>query len=320
MSYTVIFNACGGTLTQQAQEIRGFLQASRIALDGCAVLLHTEKMPDPEMLRELPAAKVILLRLADYQPENALAAVTGLLGDDPPGLLLFAGDFAGRELAVRISCRLGGSAMVGVVSIAQGSSVVCTKNVYANNMQAELALLRAPACISVARGARVAAQQDEMAPNKTVIECRDCTDLHEDSHVVERRDIPPTGSSGLQDAPFVVAAGRGVKSREDARLMEEAAADMGAQFGVSRPLAMNAWVPLDHLIGVSGAMLAPKLCISVGISGAGAFLAGVESAGYLVAVNTDPNAAVMKAADVAVVDSYETFMPELVKLIKQDRG
>ena len=321
MSYTVILNACGHTLAMQAQEMRGFLKASGMATDGRAILLHTGDEPALSDLQEVPAAEIVLLRLAAYQPENALAALVDFLGKAPPPLLLFAGDYTGRELAVRLACRLGGSPLVGVTSLQQGTQgVVCTKKVYANNMQAELALLQPPACISAAEGRRTAADPGGADKTALITQRRDCTSLHHDSHVLSRQELPDAEGGGLADAPFVLAAGRGVKSREDTQKLVDIAAEMGAELGVSRPLAMNAWAELNRLIGVSGAMLAPKVCLAVGVSGAGAFLAGVEGAQHLIAVNTDPDAAIMQAADVAVVDSYEAILPELVKLIKRDRG
>ena len=62
---------------------------------------------------------------------------------------------------------------------------------------------------------------------------------------------------------------------------------MGAAFGVSRPVVMNAWAPADRLVGVSGARTAPAVCIVVGASGAPALHWGIERAGFIVAVNSD---------------------------------
>ena len=81
-----------------------------------------------------------------------------------------------------------------------------------------------------------------------------------------------------------------------------AAARMGAAFGVTRPVAMNAWAGPDRQIGVSGTRTAPAVCIVAGASGAPAFLWGVERAGFIAAVDTDDRAAIVGESDASVVD------------------
>ena len=85
---------------------------------------------------------------------------------------------------------------------------------------------------------------------------------------------------------------------------------------VSRPAAMNAWKPMNRLIGVSGAMVGPEVCITAGVSGAAAFYAGIEKSKFIVAINTDEKAPIMKMADVAIVDDFLPIMEELNNICK----
>lgn len=319
MKYMMILNGCGESLKTQSEEMAAFLERSRLLpADGHAVILYTDEQVVTAQLAYAPVQQVTLLRLVRYQPENALAALTDLL-TEPPALLLFSGDYAGRELSVRLACRLGGSSLIGVTGMtAQREAFLCTKNAYANNMTAEIRLSALPACLSISRGARVPIT--ERAGGKQITERRDHTALEQDRFVLKRHFTADQPGGGLADADFVLAAGRGVSTKQEIEWLAETAETLHAGFGVSRPPAMNAHATLDQLIGVSGRMLSPKLCIAVGVSGAGAFLAGVEASECLIAVNTDENAAMMKAADAAVVADYREFIPALLGVIQENGG
>lgn len=59
--------------------------------------------------------------------------------------------------------------------------------------------------------------------------------------------------------------------------------------------------------------MAPALYLACGISGAPQHLAGMRESQTIVAVNTDPQAAVLRMAHYAVVEDLKTFLPVLVK-------
>ena len=98
--------------------------------------------------------------------------------------------------------------------------------------------------------------------------------------------------------------------------LREVAKKTGAELGISRPVAMKAWAPMNRLIGVSGAMTKPELCITAGVSGAAAFFAGIEKSKYNIAINTDEEASIVKSSDVAIIDDYEIVLEELLKIIE----
>jgi electron transfer flavoprotein alpha subunit len=90
---------------------------------------------------------------------------------------------------------------------------------------------------------------------------------------------------------------------------------MGAAFGVTRPVAMNAWAPPDRQIGVSGTRAAPAVCLVAGASGAPAFLWGVERAGFIAAVDTDDRAPILHEADAAIVDDAVAVVEALADIV-----
>ena len=90
---------------------------------------------------------------------------------------------------------------------------------------------------------------------------------------------------------------------------------MGAAFGVTRPVAMRGWAPMDRIVGVSGARTGPAACIVAGASGAPAFFWGIERAAFVAAIDLDEHAPIVAAADAAIVADCVSVVEELAKLV-----
>ena len=69
-------------------------------------------------------------------------------------------------------------------------------------------------------------------------------------------------------------------------------------------------------IGLSGRTVKPKLIITLGISGAVQFAAGMKAAECIVAVNSDPAAPIFDVAHYRVVGDVNEILPRLIQQIK----
>ena len=121
----------------------------------------------------------------------------------------------------------------------------------------------------------------------------------------------------LSEADVILSGGRGLENSENFDLLRECAEAMGAAVGASRVAVDSGWVPHAMQVGQTGKTVSPKAYIACGISGSVQHFAGMKTSGLIIAVNTDPNAAIMSKCDYFAVADLFDIVPELTRRLKQ---
>ncbi len=320
MRFAAILDGTTGVAAQQARALGAFLREGLSGdLAGDTLVFYHDDSDKMRLVELAPTRAVRLIKTAARRPDRLAAILTAVTQGEGVPLFLFPGGAAGTELATRLACRTGGAVLTDALSVEVGPErLLCRKNVYSGHMVGRFALTARPWCVTIDASwnderARTSLEHDVMSDSDETDET-DATPFED----LELVDPPATGD--LAESRFLVVAGYGAGSRERVERIAAAAGRMGAAFGVTRPVAMNAWAPMDRLIGVSGTRTSPKLCIVVGASGAPAFYWGIEKAAFIAAIDPDQQAPIVRNADAAVIDDGLAVIEELAQIIAAERG
>jgi len=134
-----------------------------------------------------------------------------------------------------------------------------------------------------------------------------------ESPALVTREIKQTGSGSidLTEADVIISGGRGMENSENFRFLWECAELIGAAVGASRVAVDAGWVPHSMQVGQTGATVSPKVYIACGISGSVQHFAGMKTSNMIIAINTDPDAAITKRCDYFAVADLLDIIPLL---------
>jgi len=236
-----------------------------------------------------------------------------------PSLILIPNTLSGRDVAGRLMVRLEAGMVADVVELKpdQGA-VVCTSPKLGGALITQCALRPAdygvvtvrPNAFAMQTGGAGARLEPLAKPADKSYRAAIESDVEEGA-----------GELALEEAPVVVAGGRGLGGPEPFEtLLKPLARALGGAVGASRAAADAGWVPYNLQIGQTGKTVTPSLYIAVGISGAIQHKVGMRASGTIVAINKDAASPIGEFSDLMVVGDAFRIVPELTKLVETSKG
>lgn len=321
MKAAIVLYADALSLMHQAGEINLCLAETGNRLDTVVLwLFYSDKEPAVVPEIKAPIAGILFCRVENpHLPESFLSLLEQIYQRTPVDLMLFSSSGLGAELATRSAYRFKGSSCLqagGCQITPDGLEV--SKPAYASHLTAKFLLKLTPYCLSVARhpcGPALSVEYDPGRVEHTTLPQLPNTWSTQASITWDKTD------TGLANADRVLVVGQGIKNKKNMAEIQDIAGTLDAALGASRPVVMNGWTEMNRLIGASGAMVSPRLCIAAGVSGAGAFNVGIKSSEKIVAINTDPGALIFQLAHVGIVDDLFAVLGELrtLRLARQEK-
>lgn len=262
------------------------------------------------------------VRLAAAPPYvHALLAAESAKSVDA-GLVVLTGTTFGRAVAGRLAARWKSASAAGVIEVdpVPGGGWRVRRPVFGGRASEGRELTGPRALVSLKPHAFPPAAESKTVP---AVEPVDLTVVPAPLWAPERREVAAVAEGhgpSLGDASIVVSGGRGLRSAENFRLVEELAQSLGAAVGASRAVTDAGWRPASYQVGQTGRTVSPQLYIAIGISGAIQHLVGMVSSRTIVAINSDASAPIFKVADYGIVGDALTLVPTLTLAVRKARG
>ncbi len=264
---------------------------------------------DVEGVREIFCVKV---DPEGFENDVVREALEQLISDREPDVVLVGFSIDSMGFGPALAAKLGLGFASDVFALRRdGDDLVAERSFYGSKVNAELDFPNSERVLLMIRptawppaegeGAAISAELDVTISGSRARH----VDFHE---VAASEDVDITG------ADFLLSVGRGVGEKENLGQFEGLADKMGATLSVSRPLVDQGWMPSSRQVGQSGKTVKPKVYLALGISGAVQHLAGMKTSGTIIAINTDPEAAIFNVAHYGAVADLFEVAEELEKL------
>jgi caffeyl-CoA reductase-Etf complex subunit CarE len=288
-----------------------------------AILIGHDQDGLSDELIHCGADHVIIIRdepFRVYRTDIYTKAIAQIAREKKPEILLFGATPQGRDLAPRVANRLrtGLTADCTGLGISEKEGILLqTRPAFGGNIMATIVCPdNRPQMATVRPGVMKKFPRD---PGRNGTKEVMAIELGEKDFIVRILDIMASTKKhvNLEDAKIIVAGGHGVNNPEGFKILEDLAAELGAEVGASRAAVDAGWIGQDHQIGQTGKTVQPDLYIACGISGSIQHLAGMARSKYIISINTDRKAPIVSASDVSFIGDLFRVVPMLTDNIRE---
>lgn len=258
--------------------------------------------------------------LNHFRIEPYTAAFEDFIEKVKPSSLLVGATTIGRSLAPRVAARFrtGLTADCTTLEMKENTDLVQIRPAFGGNIMAQIICPNTRPQMATVRYKVMNAPEKQCEPSGKITPCElEPSKLVSSIKVlkVTRKEL----EENISDAEVIIAVGRALKSEKDLAMIEELAQLLDAQIAGTRPLVEAGWIKAKQQIGLSGRTVKPKLIITLGISGAVQFAAGMNSSEQIFAINKDPHASIFNIAHYGIIGDIYEVVPQLIEDIKSSK-
>lgn len=307
-----------GEVDRAALEI---LSKARDVGDAEAVVLGPGATKAAETLGEYGAATVYASDdevYSEFVAQPATHALHSLVEEHKPDLVLFAMLYDSRDVAGRLSAKMGSTLMSNAMDLIDENTARTA--IFGGATLVDVKLEGSPKLV-IFRPKSFEASPSGSSGSANVVEVNvDIPDELKKAKRVERHVEESTGPR-LDQAPVVISGGRGLQEPGNFELLDQLAAAIGnAAVGGTRAVVDAGWVPYSYQIGQTGITVKPSVYLAIGISGATQHIVGMKGAKKIIAINKDEEAPIFGLADLGIVGDALKILPQLIEEVKSRKG
>jgi electron transfer flavoprotein alpha subunit len=294
--------------------------AKQIADGGEVVglLLGSEVASLADSMIQYGADRVLVAEHADLQsftPDGYVQAVMHVLEAEKPDGFILGHTSIGKDISPRIAAKLKTGLISDAVSLeSDGDQFVFTRPIYSGKAFEKKTIKDGMLFATIRPNNIEALAKDEPRTGETAavqVKIKDLRTIVKD--VVHKS----TGGVDLSEAKVIVSGGRGMKSEDGFKILQELADALGGAVGASRGACDAGYSDYSLQIGQTGKVVTPDLYIACGISGAIQHVAGMSNSKVIVAINKDPDAPIFDIADYGIVGDLFEVLPMLTEEFKK---
>jgi len=254
-------------------------------------------------------------KLKEYTPDGYAQAAMAVINEENPEGIIFGHTALGKDLSPKIAAKLNSGLISDATAVEEvGGNIVFTRPIYSGKAFEKKIVTDGIIFATIRPNNIEVLEKDDQKTGEVTSLSVDIKDLRTIVKEVVRKAAEGVD---LSEAKVIIAGGRGVKSADGFKPLQELADVLGGAVGASRGACDADYCDYSLQIGQTGKVVTPDLYIACGISGAIQHLAGMSNSKVIVAINKDPEANIFKVADYGIVGDLFEVVPMLTEEFKK---
>ena len=287
------------------------------------VILGDSIKAEAQKLVEYGADSVVYVEdamLKEYVTEPYAKALTAVIKECEPEVVLFGATSIGRDLAPRVASRIHTGLTADCTKLdidPEEKLLLMTRPAFGGNIMATIMCKEyRPQMATVRPGVMQMLERDSSRKGdikEIKVEFQD-SDMNVTIKEIVKEDHKKTD---ITEASILVSGGRGIGSPDYFTTLRELAELLGGEVSSSRANVDAGWIEKDRQVGQTGKTVRPDLYLACGISGAIQHVAGMESSECVIAINKNDTAPIFDVSDLGIVGDVKVVVPKLIEALKK---